>query len=134
MWKFISTVIFTLCFIINANSQTAEDFLTVGKMISTEQSKKTSFRHFENHVSKKNELDLIFSGAFLFYKNFVSSQDWGTCSFHPSCSEYGMLAVKENGIIKGVIHTCDRLMRCNSLSPGKYTIDAERRKLYDPID
>jgi putative membrane protein insertion efficiency factor len=80
-----------------------------------------------------NELQWIFSGLFLAYKSFISSQDYQRCSFHPSCSEYGLEAVKKLGVIRGLMCTCDRLTRCNGFSPDQYEIDMERRVLKDPV-
>ena len=68
----------------------------------------------------KNEIQVIFSGLFLFYKNFVSSQDGISCVFTPSCSEYALLAIKKQGVIKGMANAIDRMTRCNGLSPEKY--------------
>lgn len=80
-----------------------------------------------------NELQAVLSGLFLFYKSFLSSQDNQRCSFHPSCSEYGLEAVKKLGIIRGVLCTCDRLTRCNGFSPRQYEVDMEHRRLKDPV-
>ncbi len=79
----------------------------------------------------KNEIQVAFSGLFLFYKNFMSSQDLTVCTFTPSCSEYGILAIKHHGLIKGGLMTFDRLTRCNGLSPQKYEIDTKLRLLKD---
>lgn len=81
-----------------------------------------------------NEIQVVFSGLFLFYKGFVSSQDSYRCAFYPSCSEYGLLAVKHLGVTRGMLSTFDRLMRCNGLSPEKYSIDAERGALIDHVE
>ena len=35
------------------------------------------------------------------------------CQFYPSCSHYGALAIKENGLLKGLPMTADRIVRCN---------------------
>jgi len=78
-----------------------------------------------------NELDAIFSGLFLFYKFAISSQDLNKCSFSPSCSEYGILAVKKYGVVVGMLATFDRLHRCNGLSPENYEIDVKQQKLID---
>lgn len=80
-----------------------------------------------------NELQTVFSGLFLFYKSFLSSQDNQRCSFHPSCSEYGLEAVKKYGVVRGMISTFDRLTRCNGFSPEQYDVDIERRRLKDPV-
>ena len=86
-------------------------------------------------LSRKNpnELQMMFSGLFLVYKSFFSSQDNQRCSFHPSCSEFGLEAVKKLGVVRGIICTCDRLTRCNGFSPEQYEIDMERRALKDPV-
>lgn len=80
-----------------------------------------------------NELQAVFSGLFLMYKAFFSSQDNQRCSFHPSCSEFGLEAVKRFGVVKGIVCTCDRLTRCNGLSPRQYELDFEHRRLKDPV-
>ncbi|MFN0173839.1 MAG: membrane protein insertion efficiency factor YidD [Saprospiraceae bacterium] len=80
-----------------------------------------------------NELQMVFSGLFLVYKSFFSSQDNQRCSFHPSCSEFGLEAVKKLGVVRGIICTCDRLTRCNGFSPKQYEIDLEKRVLKDPV-
>lgn len=134
MLRFISICIIILGLTSQLVSQTDADFEVLDIVVNpSKYQKPTVYNKYKNHISTKNELDITFSLAFLFYKNFISSQDGATCSFHPSCSEYGMLCVKEYGVVKGGIKTMDRLTRCNSLSPQKYTIDVEKRKLYDPI-
>lgn len=79
-----------------------------------------------------DEFKVLFSGLFLFYKELISSQDGSQCSFTPSCSVYGMEAVKHDGVIAGIIKSLDRLTRCNGFSPEKYEIDESTGKLYDP--
>lgn len=81
-----------------------------------------------------NELQAVFSGLFLAYKSFVSSQDNQRCGFHPTCSEFGLEAVKKFGVIRGFMCTCDRLTRCNGFSPRQYEADPERRRLKDPVE
>jgi uncharacterized protein len=79
----------------------------------------------------KNIAQLGFSGLFLFYKTFVSSQDQAVCTFTPSCSEFGILAVKKFGMIKGGLMTMDRLTRCNGLSPQNYEVNKKSLLLID---
>lgn len=78
-----------------------------------------------------NELQFVFSGLFLFYKFAISSQDFNKCSFYPSCSEFGLLAVKKHGAMVGMLATLDRLQRCNGLSPELYPYDREKNLLID---
>ncbi|WP_081457036.1 membrane protein insertion efficiency factor YidD [Marivirga tractuosa] len=84
------------------------------------------------HVNT-NEIQFVFSGLFLFYKSFISSQDAQSCSFTPSCSVYALEAVKKQGVLKGMMNGFDRLSRCNSLSPEKYEVDPETKLLIDPL-
>lgn len=81
--------------------------------------------------NNKSEVEAAFSGLFLFYKTFVSSQDQAACTFTPSCSEYGILCVKKHGVIKGGVMTMDRLTRCNGLSPTNYEYDPKAKLLKD---
>lgn len=83
--------------------------------------------------SNSNELQLAFSGLFLFYKNFISSQDGVSCVFTPSCSEYGLMAIKEQGLFKGMANTFDRLTRCHALSADKYEKAPKSQLLIDPL-
>ena len=82
--------------------------------------------------NNKNEFELIFSGLFLTYKTVLSSQDIpGSCSFTPSCSEYGLLSIKKRGIVGGILNTFDRLTRCNGMSSKQYSIDEHTGKYID---
>ena len=42
----------------------------------------------------------------------------GTCKYHPSCSQYAIDALREYGLVKGVILAGWRLLRCNPWSLG----------------
>ncbi len=99
-------------------------------------------RSFETHQYKpswkisaakpKNEVQIMFSGLFLFYKHFVSSQDGGKCNFSPTCSEYSLLSIQKHGLIFGTLATLDRLIRCNPMSPELYETDHEGHTVDKP--
>lgn len=38
---------------------------------------------------------------------------YGFCRFYPSCSEYGILALKKHGLILGISLTFVRVLKCN---------------------
>jgi putative membrane protein insertion efficiency factor len=42
------------------------------------------------------------------------------CRFHPSCSEYFILAVRQYGPVRGAWKGFDRICRCNPWSQGGY--------------
>jgi uncharacterized protein len=41
-----------------------------------------------------------------------------TCKYHPSCSEYAVLAIRKHGVVKGIGLAGWRLLRCNPWSHG----------------
>jgi putative membrane protein insertion efficiency factor len=43
---------------------------------------------------------------------------YGVCKYHPTCSEYAVLAVERFGITRGLWLSWKRLMRCNPWSKG----------------
>jgi hypothetical protein len=88
-------------------------------------------RVYKEAQDNKTEIQMAFSGLFLIYKTFFSSQDMASCTFTPSCSEFGIISVKKYGPIKGGIMTMDRLSRCNGLSPHKYELDKKALLLKD---
>ena len=69
-----------------------------------------------------------FAGLIRIYQKTISPDTgllkiffpFGACRYYPTCSEYGRLSIKENGIIKGFIYTIYRVLRCNPLSKGGY--------------
>jgi putative component of membrane protein insertase Oxa1/YidC/SpoIIIJ protein YidD len=81
-----------------------------------------------------NEVEIVFSTGFLFYKSFVSSQDKPSCIFSPSCSEYAVEAFQKKGIFLGWLKTFDRLSRCNAFANHThYHFDTEKKLFYDPV-
>ena len=110
------------------------------------QTKKEVFEYktiFDTHQHKSdysyakkvnNEVDAIFSGLFLFYKYFLSSQDKASCVFEPSCSEYAIKSIQKKGIVIGGLQAIDRLTRCNPFAIKYYPIDPKTRQLYDPVE
>ncbi len=87
--------------------------------------------HFDNHHD--SELKIFFTGLFLLYKQFISSQDGQHCSFTPSCSEYAIAGIRKHGMIAGLLNAFDRISRCNNLSPEWYSRDPGTKLLYDPL-
>ena len=88
---------------------------------------------YQESKSNPNEIQAVLSGLFLTYKALISSQDQTRCNFTPSCSEYGLLAVKKLGIIKGGISTLDRMTRCNGMNRENYEFDLQTLLLRDPV-
>ncbi len=88
---------------------------------------------FKEHTARNNEATQLASYFFLFYKEYVSSQDINSCVFTPSCSIYAMESIKTLGFLEGLANAFDRLSRCNAFSQKFYPVDQETHKLYDPV-
>lgn len=95
---------------------------------------KTSYSVFAK--GNKNEIESTFSTMFVFYKNFISSQDIDACVFQPSCSVYAIECIHhEKSKLIAFMKISDRLMRCHPLiSQGTYPIDKKTGKYFDPIE
>ncbi len=89
---------------------------------------------FQIKPDETNEIRIGVQYLFLFYKNFLSSQDNQNCSFSPSCSNYCLQAIRKRGVISGTMSAFDRLTRCNYLSPENYSIDYKSGRLLDPVE
>ncbi|MDE0016244.1 MAG: membrane protein insertion efficiency factor YidD [Candidatus Poribacteria bacterium] len=79
-----------------------------------------------------SELKLAVTGLIRLYQKFISSQDSPTCSFSPSCSRFCMACIQEYGVLRGVLLTADRLLRCNGSQSRHYHRDGVTGKYIDP--
>jgi uncharacterized protein len=61
---------------------------------------------------------LLILGFFRGWQLFVSPLYGQTCRFYPSCSAYGVEAVRRHGAVRGVWLTARRLLRCHPWNPG----------------
>ncbi len=126
--KFTGIVFLSLSLLLCVNSGFAQKRADLYRNMLDDGNIKTTYWQAQNNT---NELQTAFSGLFLFYKTFISSQDLTVCTFTPSCSEYGILAIKAHGMVKGGLMTMDRLTRCNGLSPQNYEFDKKTFLLKD---
>lgn len=113
-----------------SNAQTKAEMLEIKKLF--ENQKNLTVYEFTKHNT--NEIQLMFSCLFLFYKKYISSQDAMSCNFTPSCSEYGLEAVKKQGALIGILNTLDRLSRCNGLSQHNYSKHPATNLFHDPVE
>ena len=122
----------TICLSLQANSQDLLlkdiDRLDSNFQVGSEEKGKDPVMRLDY----QNEIRLLLSSVYVFYKTFISSQDANNCAFHPSCSTYAYESIKTNGLL-GLIDTFDRLTRCNGFSPEKYPAYNNSRLFYDPV-
>ena len=59
-------------------------------------------------------------GLVRFYQFAISPMLGPNCRFHPTCSQYFILAVKKYGVLRGTLKGVWRIVRCNPWNPGGY--------------
>ncbi len=125
-----------LCFGLSIYSQTNADLNFFDNSISMIYQKKLKTKEIfkENLKGNGSEIQYFATGLFFIYKEFISSQDFNSCAFYPSCSVYGLECVKKHGLMNGSIMTFDRLTRCNGFSPEKYEKDYKKNLFIDPLE
>lgn len=52
------------------------------------------------------------------YQRLISPLLGPRCRYAPSCSDYAIQAIREFGILRGLLLACWRLLRCNPFSHG----------------
>ena len=65
-------------------------------------------------------LALPFITLIRLYKIFISPLLGNNCRHTPTCSEYGIIALKKHGVFKGIFLTAKRILKCNPLFKGGY--------------
>lgn len=133
MTKFLKIIFTITLFLIitkAALGQSKEEVVSLKDIFRVEPHHET----YEYAKKPKNEVEVVFSGLFLTYKYFISSQDVVSCVFYPSCSVYAIQSVQKEGLVIGVLAAFDRLTRCNGLSPENYQIQKDTYLFYDPVE
>ena len=103
-------------------------------------------------VEYHSTLTIVALWGIKFYQHFISPQYFHRCQFKPSCSQYGYMAVKRVGAIKGLIMAAERILRCHPYAfLEKYPLIEDKesdplgifkildpikegKKLYDPLE
>jgi putative membrane protein insertion efficiency factor len=65
------------------------------------------------------------------YQRLLSPLVGTRCKYYPSCSEYAAQAIREFGILRGLILAGWRLLRCNPWSHGGFD-PPEHQRLFKP--
>ena len=67
-----------------------------------------------------------------FYRRSISPLFPPSCRFVPTCSEYAMQALATHGLVKGVLLTVWRLLRCQPFAKFGYDPVPEKGKWVNP--
>ena len=123
-------IIFILIIVKTASSQFSADIVDFKKIKIYQEKSKPKYSYAKSQIKT---LQVAFSGVFLFYKNFMSSQDNGSCPFEISCSEYFIKSIQKQGILTGFLSGIDRYSRCNGHSNHRYKYNEKTDHLVDPV-
>ena len=52
------------------------------------------------------------------YQKIISPVFLNSCRFYPTCSEYSILAINKYGVLRGIIKSGYRILRCNPFCKG----------------
>jgi putative component of membrane protein insertase Oxa1/YidC/SpoIIIJ protein YidD len=116
----------------------------VDLLLNTDFGKPTSQRQvkygFSENPSKiwlYNPVYHVLSGSMWVYQKYVSPQLASECGFNPSCSAYSKQLIEDFGIVKGVVFSADRLMRCNRIALTglpRSVFETPDRKIHESTD
>jgi uncharacterized protein len=69
----------------------------------------------------------ILIGLIKFYRSAISPYTPSTCRFYPTCSQYGLEAVRRFGAIKGGYLTIKRITKCHPFHTGGVDLVPEKK-------
>lgn len=69
---------------------------------------------------KMNIAQIILIGVISFYQGAISPHTPPSCRFVPTCSQYGIEAIRKHGALKGVWLTLKRISRCHPWGGSGY--------------
>lgn len=72
-------------------------------------------------------LRFIFMKLIRFYQVVLSPLKPPTCRFYPTCSQYGLEAVKQYGAFKGGWMATKRILKCHPFHPGGFDPVPEKK-------
>jgi putative component of membrane protein insertase Oxa1/YidC/SpoIIIJ protein YidD len=118
-------ILFVSCWLAAA-AQTKTELM----LVRTTQSNALKSGHVHEHEDHSVSMSSLIFG---FYKKTLSSQDYYSCNFSPSCSEHAFQAVTKQGLFIGMLNSFDRLTRCHGLNRHSYQVDPKTLLLLDPV-
>lgn len=107
------------------------------KMVSHERVVTFGLTSNKNWFIFYNPVHLTLAGMMYFYQKEISRQLPSSCLYSPSCSSYSKSLISRYGIVKGIICSSDRLMRCNRLTATAFSsdkFDKHDHKVHESIE
>jgi putative component of membrane protein insertase Oxa1/YidC/SpoIIIJ protein YidD len=72
--------------------------------------------HSKSVVAAYNPVSLLMKGSMFLYQHVLTQQLSRSCPYEITCSNFSKHAIHELGLVKGVLVSADRIMRCNRIS------------------
>jgi len=69
-----------------------------------------------NRLAAWNPIAVSLKGLMFVYQHIISQQLSASCPYEITCSNFSKTAIREFGMLKGVLMSADRLMRCNRIA------------------
>lgn len=69
----------------------------------------------------------VMIGFIKFYRRWISPILPPSCRFYPTCSQYGLDAIKRFGAVKGGYLTVKRIMKCQPFHTGGFDPVPEKK-------
>ena len=94
------------------------------------------YKNEQSLIKKINPVGIVYGGSLYIYQNVLSKHISADCLFTPSCSEFSKQAIKEYGLLEGIILTIDRVNRCNRIAAQDlkhYIVDPKTNRYPDPV-
>jgi uncharacterized protein len=79
-----------------------------------------------------SRLRWIVVGPIVAYQRLISPALPRRCKYEPTCSAYAVQAIRDFGILRGLVLGAWRLLRCNPWSHGGYDPVADQRLFAQP--
>lgn len=74
-------------------------------------------------------------GFFRFYQKYISPVDGERCPSYPTCSQYGLEAVRKHGALLGLVMTFDRLIHeSDEVRSAPLIRVGDSVRCYDPVE
>ncbi|WP_112180995.1 membrane protein insertion efficiency factor YidD [Paraliobacillus zengyii] len=70
----------------------------------------------------------LFLGIIRIYQKIISPIKPPSCRFYPTCSQYGMEAIRRFGALKGGYLTVKRIIKCQPFHSGGFDPVPEKRQ------
>ena len=58
--------------------------------------------------------------AIRFYQRYISPVIGAKCIYLPTCSQYTLEAIREWGVVRGILMGAYRILRCNPFAKGGF--------------